>query len=389
MSTISLASLVQVSGTLIVDAQGKLTVLPEGTAPRPGDVVIDILQDAEVGDELSIELIQADGQGQEITIEDADAEAIIAAIEQGDDPTENEEQATAAGEDSGSSPIAIGSIARAGAQTIAATSFDTSGLQAQGLTSTQSLTLLEFLANSDPTITSEELVGFAIEAGSNQDGSDFEGVSSLSGQLTAADLEFPSESLVWNLLSQPDNLDDYGTFTFQPDGQWTFVLNNDSSLVQALNVEDVVPLVFSVQVVDPLNGTAEQQIVITVSGTNDKPVISADSELAGVVVEAGNLDDGTPTTGVSEISGQLSATDVDSSQESLSWSLVDEADSTYGEFSITVDGVWTYKLANSSDDFSSAQRAAVDALKEGEVIQLFFKVQVTDDQGVRSKKRSR
>ncbi|GAL35477.1 T1SS secreted agglutinin RTX [Vibrio maritimus] len=241
MSTISLASLVQVSGTLIVDAQGKLTVLPEGTAPRPGDVVIDILQDAEVGDELSIELIQADGQGQEITIEDADAEAIIAAIEQGDDPTENEEQATAAGEDSGSSPIAIGSIARAGAQTIAATSFDTSGLQAQGLTSTQSLTLLEFLANSDPTITSEELVGFAIEAGSNQDGSDFEGVSSLSGQLTAADLEFPSESLVWNLLSQPDNLDDYGTFTFQPDGQWTFVLNNDSSLVQALNVEDVVP----------------------------------------------------------------------------------------------------------------------------------------------------
>ncbi|GAL35476.1 T1SS secreted agglutinin RTX [Vibrio maritimus] len=140
---------------------------------------------------------------------------------------------------------------------------------------------------------------------------------------------------------------------------------------------------FSVQVVDPLNGTAEQQIVITVSGTNDKPVISADSELAGVVVEAGNLDDGTPTTGVSEISGQLSATDVDSSQESLSWSLVDEADSTYGEFSITVDGVWTYKLANSSDDFSSAQRAAVDALKEGEVIQLFFKVQVTDDQGVR------
>ncbi|GAL20735.1 hypothetical protein JCM19235_3737 [Vibrio maritimus] len=107
MSAISLLGLAQVSGTLIVDAQGKLTVLPEGTAPRPGDVVIDILQDVEVGDELSIELIQADGEGQEITIEDADAEAIIAAIEQGDDPTENEEQATAAGENSGSSLLQL------------------------------------------------------------------------------------------------------------------------------------------------------------------------------------------------------------------------------------------------------------------------------------------
>lgn len=158
MSTISLASLVQVSGTLIIDAQGKLTILPEGTAPRPGDVVIDILQDAEVGDELSIELIQADGQGQEVTIEDADADAIIAAIEQGDDPTENEEQATAAGEESGSSPIAIGSIARAGAQTIAVTSFDTSGLQAQGLTETQSLALIDSFGFVPPDVTAVTLV---------------------------------------------------------------------------------------------------------------------------------------------------------------------------------------------------------------------------------------
>ncbi|WP_326492009.1 VCBS domain-containing protein [Vibrio maritimus] len=381
MSVFTLHGLAQVSGTLVVDANGQLVVLPLGADPRPGDVVIRVLDNEEVGDDINIELVQEDGSVEDIEL-DADAEAIIAQIEGGEDPTQNEEQATAAGQISGSSLTLTGAVARDGEEVIAATQFDTSALEAQGLTTTQSLTLLQFLTNTNPTITSDELIGFSVESGNNQDGSTFDGTPSLSGQLSASDVEFAADTLTWEVLSSPENLSDYGTFTLDSDGQWSFELSNDSEAVDALNVDDVVPLVFNVQVTDPLSGSTQQQIVITISGTNDKPIISEESALSGLVEEAGHLDDGTPTEGISQVSGQVAATDVDSEPESLTWSLSGDADTTYGEFSITEQGVWTYKLANSGEEFSDAQRAAVDALKEGEVIPLTFKVKVTDDQGV-------
>ncbi|WP_394149711.1 VCBS domain-containing protein [Vibrio maritimus] len=381
MSVFTLHGLAQVSGTLVVDANGQLVVLPLGADPRPGDVVIRVLDNEEVGDDINIELVQDDGSIEDIEL-DADAEAIIAQIEGGEDPTQNEEQATAAGQISGSSLTLTGAVARDGEEVIAATQFDTSALEAQGLTTTQSLTLLQFLTNTNPTISSDELIGFSVESGNNQDGSTFDGTSSLSGQLSATDVEFAADTLTWEVLSSPENLSDYGTFTLDSDGQWSFELSNNSEAVDALNVDDVVPLVFNVQVTDPLSGSTQQQIVITISGTNDKPIISEESALSGLVEEAGHLDDGTPTQGISQVSGQVAATDVDSEPEALTWSLSGDADTTYGEFSITEQGVWTYKLANSGEEFSDAQRAAVDALKEGEVIPLAFKVKVTDDQGV-------
>ncbi len=55
MSALSLFGLAKVSGTLVIDAQGKLTILPEGTEPRPGDVVINVLNDTEVGEDLDLD----------------------------------------------------------------------------------------------------------------------------------------------------------------------------------------------------------------------------------------------------------------------------------------------------------------------------------------------
>ncbi|USD63022.1 hypothetical protein J4N45_27140 [Vibrio sp. SCSIO 43140] len=144
MSGFSLFGAVQVSGTLVVDAQGRLTVLPEGLDPRPGDVVIDILEDAEVGEDVNVVVVQDDGSARTLEITALDADAIIAQIESGQDPTDVEGQETAAGEENGSSPTTTGVIERDGTQVIASTQFDTTGLEAQGLTATQSLTLLQF-----------------------------------------------------------------------------------------------------------------------------------------------------------------------------------------------------------------------------------------------------
>ncbi|USE02624.1 VCBS domain-containing protein [Vibrio sp. SCSIO 43133] len=374
MSALSLFGLAKVSGTLVIDAQGKLTILPEGTEPRPGDVVINVLNDTEVGEDIDLVLIQEDGENQEIDVSDIDAEEIIAAIEAGEDPTQNEEQATAAGEANGSSPTTTGAIERDDSQTLAKTQFDTSGLEAQGLTATQSNTLLQVLVNSAPQILSEALAGNVVEAGHNSDGSDFDGTAELTGQLSATDLEFDDATLTWDVISTPDNLSDFGEFELADNGQWTFRLNNDSDATQALNVNDTVTLSFTVQVTDPLNSSTSQPFVITITGTNDKPVISANSEISGDVVEAGHNDDGSENIGTASVSGQLNATDVDSPVESLVWSEDGDVSSTYGDFSITEAGLWTFELDNTADE--------VQALREGQSTSLEFKVKVTDDQGV-------
>ncbi|AYV23772.1 VCBS domain-containing protein [Vibrio mediterranei] len=374
MSALSLFGLAKVSGTLVIDAQGKLTILPEGTEPRPGDVVINVLNDTEVGEDIDLVLIQEDGENQEIDVSDIDAEEIIAAIEAGEDPTQNEEQATAAGEANGSSPTTTGAIERDDSQTLAKTQFDTSGLEAQGLTATQSNTLLQVLVNSAPQILSEALAGNVVEAGHNSDGSDFDGTAELTGQLSATDLEFDDATLTWDVISTPDNLSDFGEFELADNGQWTFRLNNDSDATQALNVNDTVTLSFTVQVTDPLNSSTSQPFVITITGTNDKPVISANSEISGDVVEAGHNDDGSENIGTASVSGQLNATDVDSPVESLVWSKDGDVSSTYGDFSITEAGFWTFELDNTADE--------VQALREGQSTSLEFKVKVTDDQGV-------
>ncbi|MGR5296628.1 VCBS domain-containing protein, partial [Vibrio mediterranei] len=374
MSALSLFGLAKVSGTLVIDAQGKLTILPEGSEPRPGDVVINVLNDTEVGEDIDLVLIQEEGESQEIDVSDIDAEEIIAAIEAGEDPTQNEDQATAAGEANGSSPTTTGAIERDGSQTLAKTQFDTSGLEAQGLTATQSNTLLQILVNSAPQILSEALAGNAVEAGHNSDGSDFDGTAELTGQLSATDLEFDDGTLTWSVTSTPENLSDYGEFELADNGEWTFRLNNDSDATQALNVNDTVTLSFTVQVTDPLNSSTSQPFVITISGTNDKPVISANSEISGDVVEAGHNDDGSENIGTASVSGQLNATDVDSPIESLVWSEDGDMSSAYGDFSITEAGLWTFELDNTADE--------VQALREGQSTSLEFKVKVTDDQGV-------
>ncbi|MBD9452227.1 tandem-95 repeat protein [Rhizobium sp. RHZ02] len=64
----------------------------------------------------------------------------------------------------------------------------------------------------------------------------------------------------------------YGTFTFDPtSGKWTYALNNES--VQSLAAGQAVHDSLSITSAD---GTASQTIDVTITGTNDAPVIDAD-----------------------------------------------------------------------------------------------------------------
>src|SRR4029079_17058711 len=74
----------------------------------------------------------------------------------------------------------------------------------------------------------------------------------------------------------------------------------DNSIAQALSQTESHVETFTVTVTDDFGATTSQNVSITVSGSNDGPVISATAQ-TGAVQEDGTL----------SASGQVSATDVD------------------------------------------------------------------------------
>ncbi|WOH66688.1 VCBS domain-containing protein [Bradyrhizobium sp. BWA-3-5] len=130
----------------------------------------------------------------------------------------------------------------------------------------------------------------------------------------------------------------YGTFTMSADGTWTYTLDDGNCAVQALNVGDQLTDCFTVTTID---GTP-QVVTITINGVNDKAVICG--ETTGSVTEAGACTYGDPIA-----TGTLTDTDVDNTPNTFT--AVDEptaSDHGYGNFTMTEDGVWTYKLDNAN-----------------------------------------
>ncbi|MGQ5525746.1 VCBS domain-containing protein, partial [Chitinimonas sp. PSY-7] len=85
-------------------------------------------------------------------------------------------------------------------------------------------------------------------------------------------------------------------------GEWSYAV--DPSKIQFLNENERVTDTLQVKSED---GTATQDIVVTITGTNDKPVISGDT--SGKVIEAGGA--GNTDAGVATASGTLTIRDVD------------------------------------------------------------------------------
>jgi len=74
----------------------------------------------------------------------------------------------------------------------------------------------------------------------------------------------------------------YGTLAIQQNGQWLYDLDNDSALVQALAEGQTATETFTATVLDEHGASDSQTISVTVTGTNDAPVIAA-QDLAGAV----------------------------------------------------------------------------------------------------------
>ncbi|MBL8907291.1 MAG: VCBS domain-containing protein [Rhizobiales bacterium] len=141
----------------------------------------------------------------------------------------------------------------------------------------------------------------------------------------------------------------FGTFTIDANGNWTYVLNNANPAVQALPGGATATDSF---VVTSTDGSASITIVITITGTNDVPTITGST--AGNVVE-----DGATTA-----SGVITVSDPDTGESTVAPQ--SGVAGNYGTFAITAAGAWTYVVNNAN--------AAVQALPEGATLTESFTV---------------
>ncbi|MEK6259708.1 MAG: VCBS domain-containing protein [Planctomycetota bacterium] len=165
---------------------------------------------------------------------------------------------------------------------------------------------------------------------------------------------------------------------FTVDGDsWDYSVAN--SAVQFLAAGETITLSFNVTVTDnsgAVNDSDTESVTITITGTNDAPVLTVDASGAvteDVAVVAGNLTD----------SGTLSFTDVDTTNTHTVSSVYNN-DAVWTGGSLTAAQVAAITSGFTADSNSwdySVANSAVQFLAAGETITLSFNVTVTDNSG--------
>ena len=116
MNMNTLATLALANTTVVIDINGQIRELLPGEVPGPGEVIVVLGQGATAATDTQAQVVSEQGALVDLNLDDEIA-AILEQIEQGADPTQNEDLATAAGEQGGSSLTNSGSIERTGAET--------------------------------------------------------------------------------------------------------------------------------------------------------------------------------------------------------------------------------------------------------------------------------
>ncbi|WP_221179019.1 beta strand repeat-containing protein, partial [Pseudomonas chlororaphis] len=191
---------------------------------------------------------------------------------------------------------------------------------------------------------------------------------SVSGQFSSTDIDHAATA-TWSIVGA--NTGAFGSIAVDSTGQWTYTLANGTdgvaSAVQSLKEGESHDEVFSVQVSDGLGGVDTQLVTVTITGTNDAPVLNfATGNDVGAVKEDTTL----------SVSGQFSSADIDHAA-TATWSIVGANTGAFGSIAVDSSGQWTYTLANGTDGVASA----VQSLKAGERHDEVFSVQVSDGMG--------
>ena len=169
---------------------------------------------------------------------------------------------------------------------------------------------------------------------------------STGGALTIADADAGQSSFASQASTGGSN--GYGSFTLAADGNWTYTANNGQAAIQQLGAGESISDSFTAVSSD---GTASQLVTVTITGTNDVPVIG------GVASGAVSEDDSTPNLSTS---GALTIADVDAGQSNFAPQASTAGSNGYGSFTLATDGSWSYTANNG--------QAAIQQLGAGQSI---------------------
>ena len=156
----------------------------------------------------------------------------------------------------------------------------------EGATDTSTVTITVTGANDSPVI-SGTTTGSVTEE-------DPEDVVTTTGQLTSADVDVLGQTATWSVSpNSPGGT--YGSLDVDNTGLWTYTLDSDAA--DGLTEGETATEVFTVRVTDDKGAWDDQEVVITVTGSNDAPTIDVDAasklvDEKGLPLGSGELADG-------------------------------------------------------------------------------------------------
>ena len=154
-----------------------------------------------------------------------------------------------------------------------------------GATAEETVTITITGRNDAPVVTTEpgENLGTVVEAGNLDDGHPGGGHVDRRWHAEQHRRGCPARPAAWS----GNATGNYGTFAITAGGAWTYTLSNGSptdNLAEGITATDS----FVATVTDDFGATAQQTVTVTITGTNDSPVVTtAAGEDAGTVAESG------------------------------------------------------------------------------------------------------
>ncbi len=225
----------------------------------------------------------------------------------------------------------------------------------QGATATQNVVITITGTNDAPVITSTAQSGSVTE----------DTTLTATGTVASSDVDNSATATYSGNASSS-----HGSFAVVAStGVWTYTLNNAAA--QHLAATETMTETFTVTVSDGLGGTATQDVVITITGTNDAPTILA-SAPSNALVEQGGAVAGTATSVVNLVKADIDGT---VTYDTTGWAQLSattfQKAGVYGSATLdTTTNLLTYSLDNAN--------AATNALNTGTTVQDSFNVNVVD-----------
>ncbi|WP_236709712.1 VCBS domain-containing protein [Pseudomonas sp. Root71] len=201
-----------------------------------------------------------------------------------------------------------------------------------GSSVTQNVSVTITGTNDAPTVTAAEIESGAVTE---------DGTTVANGSFAFGDVDLADDAHVASVSAPAGalgtlvaNVSDESTGDVAGSVGWTYTLDN--SAAQYLAEGQTKTEVFTVTLTDDFGATVTKDVTITLTGSNDAPVLSfATGHDAGAVQEDTAL----------SVNGQFSSADIDH-DATATWTINGSPTGTYGSIAVDTTGQWTYTLAN-------------------------------------------